>query len=246
MVTSEHLANRATRHAALHAFRAGLVIAASMLAASGAMAQDTPFGNLSGSKHDTSAQDTRVEQISPTISDDGEAKTQISLPVSQLSGADRNAAPGPQLSSGTPSAAAPAALSSRIEGRPEGVTHLSGDDRCDPATGTARDKAACANAIETRAAEFTRPDPTRLTPEQRLLFAQRAEEGTSGADAAVRKIGRNDVDPNDLAAQSLASIVLPAPGQAEPPPDKSTPDDIPTDAPAIDILQAITQLQQSQ
>lgn len=242
-------------HAARYAVRTGLVIAGSMLMTTGAMAQDTPFGNLSGSKHDTSAQDTRVEQIAPTATDDRETKMPESLqvmaiqgdtePVSQLSSVDRNAAPSPQLSSDAPSAEASAALSSRREGRPEAVAHLPGDDRCDPAIGEARGKAVCANAIETRAAEFTRPDPTRLTPEQRLLIAQRAQEITAGADAAVRRIGRNAIDPDDAAAQGLASIVLPAPTQTAPPPEKSEPEDIPTDTPALDILQAVTQLQQN-
>ncbi len=219
---------------------AAAIAAGLAIAPSAAAQQTTRFGDLSGSEHDTSAQDTRVEQVAPVTSSPDDA----ALMPTQVASADALTEPVTQLSD-TGGDGAPPPLSSPAQGKPEGVVHLHGKDRCDPNSPHARDP-VCANAIETRAAEFTRPDPTRLTPEQRLLIAQRAEEITAGADAAVRKIGRNDVDPDDVTAQSLASIVLPAPGRPEPPPDDSKSDDIPTDTPAIDILQAVIQLQQSQ
>src|SRR3546814_10365041 len=78
------------------------------------------------------------------------------------------------------------------DGRTGAVTPVTGEDRCDAAKQD-KDKArqeACAKVIETRAAEFTRPDPTILSPEQRLLVDQRlrerSEEHTSELQSLMR------------------------------------------------------------
>jgi len=228
----------------------GVLLAAAPLVAQ----QSGVHGDVSGSNHATSAQDTAVDQISsPAAPGEAElvAPEQLSgdgerQPVAQLTTpADAEASPGPQLSSGNRSAAAPAALSSRDEGRPAPVVRLDGHDRCDPAN-EERPDIACADAIENRAAEFTRPDPTELTPEQRLLIAQRAQDVLAGADNAAKRIGRNDVDPDDAGAQGLASIVLPDPpsapsGRPSKPEQEST-----SGTPVPDLVQTITQLLQQQ
>lgn len=82
---------------------------------------------------------------------------------------------------------------------------VAGADRCDP---QARDAATpfCRRVIETRADSFAteRPD---LSPEQRLLAERRPGDEARGLLAEVRRVGRNDVDPNSTDAQTLAAIL---------------------------------------
>jgi hypothetical protein len=143
-------------------------------------------------------------------------------PALQLTGERdaRNAAP--QLTSGPRSAQPSQPLSRPEDGRTGSVERVAGSDRCDPTAERPR-AAACAQVIETRAAEFTRRDPTPLSPEQRITVEQRAREQGGGFGEAARRLAANGDDSNSLEAQGVASVVLRAP-PAEPRPVKPDPD----------------------
>jgi hypothetical protein len=87
---------------------------------------------------------------------------------------------------------------------------IEGQDRCDPQNNP-RDAAAdpaCQQVLETRSAEFVRPDPAELSPEQRLLAQERAgAERATGSDArrVARQVMGTDTD-DESAAQALASV----------------------------------------
>jgi len=112
-----------------------------------------------------------------------------------------------QLDAGGRSAEAPEALSQRSEGRTGAIERVAGSDRCNqPQTDPAIVR-ACARAIETRAAEFARPDPPPLSPEQRLLVEQRLQEGRSTAKTAVRRLAEEG-EANTAEGQAVASVAL--------------------------------------
>lgn len=137
----------------------------------------------------------------------------------QLTREDK-AAPAPaQLYHGGPTAQPSAPLSSPAEGRTGAIAKVEGHDRCD----SARDKdkknpQVCANVIETRSAEFARPDPAALSPEQRIMAEQRLREASPSLQTVVRRLANNEGDPDSIEAQSVASVVLNRP--AEPAPKK--------------------------
>ena len=177
----------------------------------------------------------------------GSAVSQLASPgtapggVDQLTDAGKTATAGRQLSNGARSATAAAPLSTPAQGKPEGVVRLEGKDRCDPNSPQAKTP-ACAHAIETRAAEFTRPPPTELTPEQRLLIRQNEAANAPSTRRALKRIGKNDVDADDLGAQSVASIVLTPPEAPTPPTPDPTQDVSPgvsTDVIVETIIQAL-------
>lgn len=136
----------------------------------------------------------------------------------QLSGPAEGRTPSPQLSSpgagaratdqlakGRPTAEGPTPLSTPAQGRDPLVERVQGDDRCDPqnlARLSAPERARCAQVIERRSAEFSRPEPPQPSPEERLLRAQAA----AGADArtAARRLAEGEVE-DSLAAQAIAS-----------------------------------------
>jgi len=172
-----------------------------------------------------------IPQIASPAEDDQERVRQLTDPANSTT-ASR------QLSDGKRSANAAAPLSSPAQGKPEGVVRLEGNDRCDPDSPQANTP-ACAHAIEKRAAEFTRPSPTELTPEQRLLIRQNATASEPTIQSTLRRIGRNDVDADDPDAQSVASIVLET---APPPPTPPAPDptsDVNPDVPNEIVIETI-------
>jgi hypothetical protein len=101
-----------------------------------------------------------------------------------------------------PQAAEP--LSSPEQGRTAAIDPVSGRDKCDPADGTEKATVQCKKVIENRAAEYRRPPPTRLSPEQKLMIDQqlRAEE-----DATQRLVQSGD-SGNNLESMGIASVVL--------------------------------------
>lgn len=124
----------------------------------------------------------------------------------QVTGERGGVSAGTQLSRGG-TAESPTPLSRPSEGRTGQVARVEGTDRCAPDAKGAK-PAVCARVIETRAAEFARPTPPVLSPEQRLLVDQRLREaGLAGRAVAA---GRADAatDPDRLESQALASIVL--------------------------------------
>lgn len=123
----------------------------------------------------------------------------------QLSASGTGAASTPQLAGEARTAEGPAALSSPAQGRNPRVERLEGDDRCDPRNATnltAAEAARCAQVIERRSAEFTRPEPREPSPEERLLRFHHGD-GTS-ARTAARALADGDVE-GSLAAQAIAS-----------------------------------------
>jgi len=200
-----------------------------------------------------SAQDgaTDVEQLSPA-----RAPGDTRLPVqSQVAAPDRDrlatsdinpatradpTAPVPQLSDrrdrrdptqlyrGGRTAQPSEPLSTPSQGRTSAVARVEGDDACDPARADQRDAGRCARVIETRSAEFTPPEPTPLSPEQRLLVENRL----LNADATRRLANSGSADT--MADQAIASIAL----DAARPPDPVRPEEDPTQGldPAVAAL----------
>lgn len=159
------------------------------------------------------------------------------VPASQITSVRRDARGAAQLSRGPATAAAPEALSNPAQGRRQSLERLGGRDRCDPQT-TADPADRCARVIETRSGEFVRADPLVLSPEQRLLVDQRLREAPSGAQSAVQRVGKNEVDPSALDTQGLAALTLQSQGEAPvaPEAEPST-----TQAAAAALVQAIVE-----
>ncbi len=142
----------------------------------------------------------------------------------QLTRGGESTGSAPQLYRGGPTAQPSIPLSSPSEGRTAAVTRVQGEDRCDPRADRSAAGADCRRVIETRAAEFAAPEPTRLSPEQRLLGEQRMMSvGT--VQAAAQRLATNAANPDAIEDQSIASVVL---GSA-PPPAPGRPDEEPAD-----------------
>lgn len=112
-----------------------------------------------------------------------------------------------QLYQGGKTAQPSQALSHPSEGRTGAASPVAGKDRCDPAAAEAKAK-RCESVIETRSAEFTRPDPGILSAEQRLLIDQQLREAPSGARTAVRRLGSTGFEPGSIEEQGVAAIAL--------------------------------------
>jgi len=110
-----------------------------------------------------------------------------------------------QVGEGGPTAESAPALSSRAESRAVGVGALGGHDRCDVEPGAAR-PAECANAIETRAGQYTKPGAAPVTPEARLLLLTDPDQGPMTADSAVRRTGTSDAQVDALAGAAAGVV----------------------------------------
>lgn len=106
---------------------------------------------------------------------------------------------------------APPSGSSRADGRPTAAVAIGGTDRCDPQAAGAANAAACANPIETRAGQYRAPDPTTLSPEQRLAAARRAGDAGTVVNETARLAKAPDAQLLNTTEQGVASIVLNAP-----------------------------------
>lgn len=147
-------------------------------------------------------------QVAPRAGPPATAASQVSAaerpgPVSQVGPAGAGGDAPVQLSSSAASTTDAPSIS-RADRVVEPPRVVGGRDRCQ-AEGADADP-ACANVLERRAAEFARPDPNRLTPEQRLLIERRIRDQPASVDAAVRRAGRDDLDPDNLSAQTLAAV----------------------------------------
>ena len=122
---------------------------------------------------------------------------------------DRSAAPVRQLYTGGPTAQPTEALSRPVEGRREAgvVQRVAGADRCDAAAAE-RNGERCAQVIETRSAEFEKPHPAALTPEQRLLISQQQREVMANTKTLARRLG-SVADPQSIEEQGIAATVRP-------------------------------------
>jgi hypothetical protein len=112
-----------------------------------------------------------------------------------------------QLSTGGKTAQQPQPLSQPADGRQAAVERVVGADRCDPAE-PMRPRSRCATVIENRSAEFARPDPNALSPEQRLLLEQEVREGALSAESGARRLATTGQADESLAAMGVAATVL--------------------------------------
>ncbi len=192
---------------------------------------DTPIEQISSGTREVMTPPTTEDRTPPVqqLSSAGEEPT----PPSQLSEAERDATPPTQLYRGGPTAQPPQALSQRSEGRTGAIAPVEGgEDVCDPADEEQAKAEVCKRVIETRSAEFVRPDPTVLSPEQRLIVQQRLREDPTSRTEVTRRLAKEG-DADSLEGLGVASIVLNRPA----PPPRDNPDD-PAENPAIDAAAA--------
>jgi hypothetical protein len=135
-----------------------------------------------------------------------------------------------------------AAVSTTADSRPQGVTRLQGQDRCDPQLAR-EDLVRCQRILELRAQEFHAPAPPKLSAEQQLLAEQRAgERQERGSLQHSLRLASGDEPDADLKSnQELASIYLDRqrPATDTPAPDASQQPDAATDAKLAQILEAL-------
>lgn len=171
---------------------------------------------------------TALPQVGATEKGVIEAPAQVGRSV-------RSTAAPRQLAPEERSARASEPLSNPGQSRPAGTERLAGRDACDPGRdGPTPD--VCDRPIETRAQQFARPDPTKLSPEQRLLVDQRLRESASVLLATRRPADWADM-PDNQDAQAVASAVLDPPGVAREEPVA------PESAEAIEVLVRAIQVQ---
>lgn len=131
-----------------------------------------------------------------------------------------------QLSRGR-SASAAEPLSRPRDGRGVPVIPVAGRDGCDRANAGSSIR-ACERPIEARSAEYARPEPPRLSPEERLLSNQRARVGLSAsAGTSPRPDDAQKADPTSGAGQMVAEIVRRGDADALSDPDPRAPDAVP-------------------
>lgn len=128
--------------------------------------------------------------------------------VRQLTTERRGTSAGAQVSRGPRTARESDPLSTPREGRTGAVARVEGEDRCAPGAAGERPE-VCARPIETRSAEFQRPRAATLSAEQQLLVDQQLREAGLVARAAnSRRMSPDELDPDNLEGQSIASVAL--------------------------------------
>lgn len=145
-----------------------------------------------------------------------------------------------QLSVDPRDAKGPPPLSKPSDGRTGAIDRVAGSDRCDPATPAARQPEACKQVIESRADDYTRPSPTELSPEQKLLIDQHLREQGRDLTEAAQRLAKSGEADDSTESMGIAAIVLQqsAPPQEEP----EKPKDPAADAAAHAVMQIISQL----
>jgi hypothetical protein len=168
---------------------------------------------------------------SPAVPRTGEAPPQLtaeklgSPEPTQLTAGPRTGASSPQLSTGAPTAQPSPPLSSTRDGRTAAVDRLKGEDRCDPRAQTRENAAKCAAVIENRAEAFKGQEPVELSPEQKIILEQLAQE-KKDLDTAARRLAASGNDADSIEAQGVAFIVLRPPArEEEKPEDKPSQDE---------------------
>lgn len=199
------------RTTAIAVFALPLLLALAAADSSEVLAQDRSTVDQISPGSSGRAADLEPSQIG-TNSADAVVPQQLGSPnqrpvANQLTGESGLALPLRQLYIGGPTAQPAEALSRPSEGRKEAgvVQRVVGSDRCDAAA-TGRKHKRCSQVIETRSAEFEKPHPTELTPEQRLLMSQQQGEVTTNARSLARRLGSGD-DPKSIEEQGIAAIV---------------------------------------
>ncbi|MGN6155367.1 MAG: hypothetical protein ACTHN4_06500 [Sphingomicrobium sp.] len=126
---------------------------------------------------------------------------------SQLTSAAQSDEQTPQVSSAPRNAQPPNPLSRPEQGRTAAVAKVEGRDRCDPANASDKKLPECRHVIETRSADYARPSPTELSPEQKLMIDQQLLASEDSLSSATRRLA-NSGDPNSIEAMGVASVVL--------------------------------------
>ena len=147
--------------------------------------------------------DRRPSALPEQLASDAESST----PTAQVTTERRSSTSPDQLSKDGKTAQQPQPLSHPTDGRRSDVERLAGTDRCDPADAK-RSRSRCAKVIENRAAEFARPDPNALSPEQRLLLEQEVREGALDTQTAARRLATTGEAAESLVAMGVAASVI--------------------------------------
>jgi hypothetical protein len=142
-----------------------------------------------------------------------------------------------QLTKGPPSAQGSQPLSRPAEGRTAAIERVEGADRCDAALPSAKQSDECKRVIESRADDYTRPPPTRLSPEQKLLLDQQLQTAGEDVAGATRRLAASGQSDNSIESLAVASIVL---GQNQPEPQPEKEQDPAVDAAAQAVLQILS------
>ncbi len=158
-------------------------------------------------------------------------------PVPQLSNAGEAPTPA-QIGPAEKATTLVRDISNRGESRPTAIQHIAGADRCDPQLERSRFE-ECQRILERRAAEFSAPQPPKLSAEERLLAEQNSEDRAMLAehgDVRVRYAAQGQPDAGLRSNQELAALVLEGPPSGLPP---SAPAQPATEALA-DLLESIS------
>jgi hypothetical protein len=141
--------------------------------------------------------------------------------------------PTSQVARATRSAQPPESLSTPEQGRTGAIDPVTGHDRCDPANKAQAKTLKCTKVIENRAAQYARPSPTRLSPEQKLLIDRQLQAREESLADATHRLATSGDSDNSLDSMGIASIVLDQ-GTRPREPEKKEPD--PQQDPAVQAI----------
>jgi hypothetical protein len=162
---------------------------------------------------DPSAQSVLVDPV-PGEAAAAAPPAQISAPADssareqQLTTGPASHQPPSQVAKGQRTAEPSQPLSLPADGRTAAVDRVQGKDRCDPATPAAKRSPECSQVIEARADEYSRPEPTELSPEQKLLLREEREGAGEDVADATKRLATSGETSDSLTAMGIASIVL--------------------------------------
>lgn len=139
-----------------------------------------------------------------------------------------------QVATRTRNSQPPQPLSTPDQGRTAAVDPVHGHDRCDPADDKQGKTLQCRKVIENRAAEYARPSPTRLSPEQKLL----ADQQLQAREEAVQRLANSGEVDGSMEGMGIAAIVLDRTKPSEP---EKKPPDAQSDAAVQAIMTILTQ-----
>jgi hypothetical protein len=216
--------------------RAACVVA--VLAAASAAA-----GQVSPNVQQVSDVDSSVTVEPIAQSRPGEVTAQLSnprdstAPEAQLTNVRSSHDQPTQLTKDPPSAQGSQPLSRPAEGRTGAIERVEGADRCDAALPRAKQSDECERVIESRADDYSRPPPTRLSPEQKLLLDQQLQATGEDVADATRRLATSGQSDNSIESLAVASIVL-GQNQSEQKPEKEQ--DPAADAAAQAVLQILS------
>ena len=189
--------------------RTGLVLfALASAAASEAWAQDVTAVPQIVSADATDTSTAQIEQQPGALPPQLSAKGDSSPGQPQLTSAGQSDEQTSQVSTAPRNAQPPHPLSNPEEGRTAAVARVEGKDRCDPANPKDKKSPECRHVIETRSAEFAKPSPSELSPEQKLLIDQQLLAREADISSATRRLANSGDTDNDIAAMGVASVVL--------------------------------------